>query len=256
LDIDYQKLNEIELEILKSKDRVAHQEWLSVARTHKGHIRMLNEDAYFENAGQGLWAVADGMGGHSRGDRASRAVVEQLEHFQRKTSLVESIRNIENCLIKANEYCQTAFPRKKIGSTVAIIFAFYDYCFFLWAGDSRVYRRRDGQLEQMTKDHSLAQERLNKGEICEKEAETHRTAHILTRAIGVHRDVRIQFDYFKIQSEDQYLICTDGLYMELSAEKIKDVLENTALNLSVETLVDLVLKSKAKDNITALIVQP
>ena len=147
--------------------------WTSVGSTHVGRVRHINEDAFIDSREQCLWAVADGMGGHSRGDYASKAVVKSFAKFARHQTLLQNIEDLQARLVETHQLCRTAFRNKRIGTTVAALFEFAEHCFFLWAGDSRIYRLRDGSMELMTEDHSVAQEKLARGEISEAEANNH-----------------------------------------------------------------------------------
>jgi len=233
---------QLDLRQLKTSHSTSFQS-LSCADTHKGWIRFINEDAFLELPDAKLWAVADGMGGHKRGDYASKAVIKALNNFTRRSggqdTLLHLIEDIQNRLTEANEVCQKAFRARRVGSTATLLFEFGGYCFFLWAGDSRVYRLRDGNLEQMTRDHSLAQEKFDKGELNQGEANSHPSAHILTRAI---------------KSGDRYLLCSDGLYGGVSNHEITSALMLTAQKDALNTLMKSALDSGGRDNITVIIV--
>lgn len=231
----------------------------SSGSTHKGWVRFVNEDAYLELSDARLWAVADGMGGHKRGDYASKAVIKALNGFSRqsgsyKNSLINTIEDLQNRLVEANQVCQKAFQARRIGSTVALLFEFGGHCFFLWAGDSRIYRLRDGNLEQMTHDHSLAQEKFNRGELNQDEAESHPSAHILTRAIGVHRHLKLELRYSRAMPGDRYLLCSDGLYSAVDTEEILANLSLKTRNEALESLMRSALDRGGRDNITAILV--
>ena len=161
--------------------------WHSSSYTDVGRVRHINEDAFLDSQEQRLWVVADGMGGQSRGDYASSAVVEQLREFPRQPSVLANLQDLETRLQVAHEKCRTAFRRHRPGTTVAAMLAHGNYCFLLWAGDSRIYRLRDRKLEQLTLDHSRAQEKYARGELTEQEMENHHSAHVLTRSVGAHR---------------------------------------------------------------------
>ncbi|MGH1485625.1 MAG: PP2C family protein-serine/threonine phosphatase [Cellvibrionaceae bacterium] len=231
----------------------------SCGGTHKGWIRFINEDAYLELPNEKLWVVADGMGGHKRGDYASKAIIKALQSFSRKegqskNSLLSLIESLQNRLTEANETCQKAFRARRVGSTVTLLFEFGGYCFFLWAGDSRIYRLRNGNLEQMTRDHSLAQEKYDKGELNQDEAKSHPSAHILTRAVGVNRHLKLELRCSPVMSGDRYLLCSDGLHAGVSKEEI---LSNLSLNTqqnALDTLITAALDSGGRDNITVIIV--
>ena len=203
-----------------SKRDTTPLDWLSSARTNVGFVRSANEDAFLDAREEGLWVVADGMGGHSRGDQASQAVVNSLVSFKRSHDLTQNIENIENRLLAANRACRAMVRGKVIGSTVAAMFAFDPFCFFLWAGDSRIYRLRDGQMNQMTEDHSLVQEMCALGELTPEEAEHHPSSNIITRAVGVHDRLRIEMQYTTVHPGDRYLLCSDGLYKDMEKDEI------------------------------------
>lgn len=229
--------------------------WTSSARTDVGFVRSGNEDAFLDAREEGLWVVADGMGGHSRGDQASQAVVNSLSSFKRSGDLTQNIENIENRLLIANRTCRGMVQGKVIGSTVAALFSFDPFCFFLWAGDSRVYRLRDGEMKQMTEDHSLVQEMYALGEITEEEAEHHPSSNIITRAVGVHDKLRVEMQYTTVHPGDRYLLCSDGLYKDLNKAEIQQLLAQGPAHQSVDSLVNLALERGGGDNVTAIVVQ-
>lgn len=249
--IDHQQLAEIE-----AKDKPTPLiTWQSAARSHVGRVRKLNEDAFFNSAEQGLWAVADGMGGLARGDYASAVVAEAFVHFARQQTLTSNIINLEARLADAHKNCRHTFKGEKIGSTVAAMFAFGSYCFFLWAGDSRVYRLRENSLEQMTVDHTLAQEKCARGELRPGQLAFHPAAHVLTRAVGVHQSLHLDLHFERVEQADRFLICTDGLTRELTAGEIQQGMQGSTVEEATETLVDQALHRGGHDNITALVVE-
>ncbi|MCB1757713.1 MAG: serine/threonine-protein phosphatase [Gammaproteobacteria bacterium] len=229
--------------------------WVSSALTHVGYVRAGNEDAFLDAREEGLWVVADGMGGHSRGDQASRAVVNSLVSFKRSHDLTQNIENLESRLLAANRACRAMVRGKVIGSTVAALFAFDPFCFFLWAGDSRIYRLRDGQLKQMTEDHSLVQEMCALGELTPEEAEHHPSSNIITRAVGVHDRLRIEMQYTTVHPGDRYLLCSDGLYKDMEKDEIHRLLAAGSADHAVNALVELALERGGTDNVTAIVAQ-
>jgi len=229
--------------------------WTSAARSHVGFVRSANEDAFLDAREQGLWVVADGMGGHSRGDQASQAVVNNLVSFARAEDLTQNIDNLESRLLEANKVCRSMVRGKVIGSTVAALFAFDPFCFFLWAGDSRIYRLRDGELKQMTEDHSLVQEMCALGELTPEEAEHHPSSNIITRAVGVHDKLRVEMQYTAVHPGDRYLLCSDGLYKDLHTDEIHTLLADGPAQHAVNQLVNLALERGGSDNVTAIVTQ-
>ena len=230
--------------------------WRSRGTTHVGRVRHINEDAFFDSSSAGLWAVADGMGGHSRGDYASKAVVNAFKKFSRHDQLSANIQAIEADLESVNETCRSAFRGKRIGTTVALMFEYGEQCFFVWAGDTRIYRLREGRLTLMTQDHSVAQEKCARGELSPEEAATHKSAHVLTRAIGVHQTLRLDMRHCAAQAEDRYLICSDGLYNHLTFNDIEAFLaQPCGLQELLDSLMASALDGGGRDNITAVVIE-
>ena len=138
--------------------------WLSASLTHVGTVREINEDAVLDVPSRGLWVVADGMGGHAAGDVASQMIVENLRQVPAVKKLSSFVNVVEDRLLDANqklyEMSISGAEQRVIGSTVAALLAFENHCLCVWVGDSRVYRLRDGRLEQITRDHSEVEELL------------------------------------------------------------------------------------------------
>lgn len=212
--------------------------WYSASKTDVGRVRYINEDAFLDSEEQRLWVVADGMGGHSRGDFASSAVVEQLRTFLPQTSLLANLRDLEERLQAANERCRRAFRKHRPGTTVVAMFAHGGYCFFLWAGDSRAYRLRDGELVQLTEDHKLTQ-RMN----------------ALTRAVGIRENLHLDLYYTAVQEGDRFLLCSDGLYNSVESSQICTALGQGSPKDACHFLVDLALEGGGRDNITVVVVE-
>lgn len=249
--IDFKQLVELETEVAAT----APIAWQSAGRSHPGRVRSANEDAFYGSAQQGLWAVADGMGGLARGDYASGVVAEAFVHFVKLKSLAACIRDLEMRLRQAHSKCRHSFPGERVGSTVAALFNYGQYGFLLWAGDSRVYRLRAGRLDLLTTDHTVAQDKLSRGELTPAQAERHPSAHVLTRAVGVHQTLHLELDYGLVEPGDRYLVCSDGLYKELVADDIQRLLGPGSVNQAVEALVEGALERGGSDNITAIVVE-
>lgn len=213
-------------------------EWRSASRTDVGRVRHINEDAFLDSLEQQLWVVADGMGGHSRGDYASSAVVHQLRTFPPQSSALANLQDLEARLQVANEQCRTAFRKHRPGTTAVAMLAHGNYCFLLWAGDSRVYRLRNQELEQLTEDHSLEQRQ-----------------HVLTRAVGIRENLQLDLAYAQVYPGDRYLLCSDGLYNPVEFSDIGSKLGRGDPEEACESLVDLALEGGGQDNITAIVVE-
>ena len=143
----------------------------SAVRSHVGHVRTLNEDSFLERPELGLWAVADGMGGHELGDRASRLITSRLGELPPAPDAPTLARLVQAALGQCHEELQhLGGPERVCGSTVVVLLVFEEHFAGLWAGDSRLYRLRAGRLQQLSRDHSLVQEMVERGELAPEAA--------------------------------------------------------------------------------------
>ncbi len=229
--------------------------WRSTGLSDIGYVRTVNEDAHLDARENNLWVVADGMGGHSFGDKASQTIIEQLVDFRPGADMANDIQDLERRIITANSECRRMAEGSVMGSTVAALYASDPYCFFLWAGDSRIYRYRGGELTQVTEDHSLVQELVSMGELKREDMERHPSSHIITRAVGVHTELQLEIQYALVEPGDRYLICSDGLYKDLTAAEIATGMGGASIELAVRSLVDHALQRGGSDNTTAIVIQ-
>ena len=163
--------------------------WRSCARSTVGKVRQSNEDAYLERPEIGLWAVADGMGGHKAGHEASQAIVNALTRIPVSENLETLMTNVIACLRKVNgellAMASDIAPGQIIGSTVVVMLAVGDHYIALWVGDSRLYCYRNGVLSQLTHDHSLTADLSQQGIGTEEAFADSAPGHVITRALGV-----------------------------------------------------------------------
>lgn len=229
----------------------------SRAATHNGAVRDHNEDRFVDRPEIGLWAVADGAGGHQNGELAARLVGEALEAIPAGLAGGQMLAEVRLRLQQAHEALRREAAQLSdqamIATTVVVLLAGDSHFACLWAGDSRAYLQREGVLTQITRDHSLVQEMVDAGVISEAEAETHPRANVITRAVGVTDDA-LQLD--KVTGEllagDRFLLCSDGVCKTLNNEAIA---ANLAAGGDPTALLDLALARKAADNITAVVVE-
>ncbi len=247
--IDFQQLRDLETQVCFEPVF----SWKGAGLSNAGKVRRVNEDAFYNSVEQGLWAVADGMGGFARGDYASGVVVDAFAHFNRLKLLADNIRDLEMRLREAHDRCRHSFPGEQVGSTVVSLLSYGNYCMILWAGDSRVYRLRDNQLKQLTNDHTVAQERIARGEMSALQAALHPSSHVLTRAIGVHQTLNLDVEYEVINPGDRFLLCSDGLYNELPQSEIHRLLQQDSAEEAVNSLVTGALDNGGRDNTTAIV---
>ena len=169
-----------------------------VNRTHVGLRRKVNEDSMLVRTDRGLWAVADGMGGHEAGDVASAKVTEALLRLPIVYSLDELVESAIAALGRVNQELLTLAASnnggRTIGSTVVGVAIADNQFRCFWAGDSRAYRIRGDQIVQLSRDHSLVQDLVAAGMLDPKEAENHPNANVITRAVGVLEDLPIARD--------------------------------------------------------------
>lgn len=231
----------------------------SVDKTHQGNVRSLNEDALLSRPDAGLWVVADGMGGHEAGEVASQMIVADLESLPSRAYVSDLVDDVEDTLLLVNQKLRVHSVEKlnglTVGSTVACLILKEAIGVVLWVGDSRLYRLRDRQFEQLTKDHSEVQAQIDRGELTEEQAEHSSIKNMLSRAIGAFDELDVDVNAFPIKRDDLFLLCSDGLYNELSANELKQILESEKLNKVPDKLMNECLSKEAKDNISFIVVK-
>ncbi len=232
---------------------------ISSSATHTGVVRKVNEDSFISRDDIGLWAVADGMGGHQAGDVASQLVTKSLGAVSFSPDIGELLRATRTALQSANselismdgQYDANRVP----GSTVVVLLIHGNEAAVVWAGDSRIYRLRHGQTEQITRDHSHVQELVDQHLISPEEAESHPMANVITRAIGIEEPLDLDVLHLDFLEGDQFLLCSDGLSRLLSMAEIQNLMQTTSLEESVQTMIHTALLRGAPDNVTVISVQ-
>jgi len=234
--------------------------WRSAARTDKGKVRARNEDAFLDLPEQGLWVVADGMGGHHNGALASRLIVEQLAELP-EGSLAERLVSLRRCLHELNrrlgqELTVTAErPDPVIGSTVVALLMEGERAACVWAGDSRCYLWRSSRLYQLSRDHSLLRQLIDEQNLSPQEAARHPAAHALTRAVGASEQLELEILEFDVHPGDTLLLCSDGLYQSLSPDALSAALNSPSPGLALQRLFDQAMDGPARDNLSAVVVR-
>ena len=231
----------------------------SAAGTHVGTVRRRNEDAVLERAEIGLWAVADGAGGHERGDYASSRIIAALHHLDRAHSSLSLVEEVKGSLVEVNRDVRakaaTIGPNALIGSTVAVLLIWDDQCCCLWAGDSRLYRMRAGQLRQLTRDQSHVQDLVDRGEILPEAAPAHPMANIVTNLIGAFDRLVLEERHDRLEPGDILLLCSDGLSGALRDAEIAGILTGSPLMAAADRLIERALDRGARDNVSAVVVE-
>ena len=232
--------------------------WSSFGITDVGKVRKHNEDSMLNKPEIGLWVVADGMGGHEAGDVASQMIVSSLGKIHEGITLDRYIDDIEDRILKVNERliakARESEKNVTIGSTVVGMLAYDELCTFFWAGDSRLYRLRDGSLGQMTTDHSQVEIYIEQGLINRQQAATHPHGNMITRAVGAAEDLYIDFDIQEMQSGDRYMLCSDGLTKHLEDIEFEEMLSEGSVEEACKELTALTLERGAGDNVTTIVI--
>lgn len=227
-----------------------------VSRTDVGLRRKVNEDSLLVRTERGLWAVADGMGGHDAGDVASLKVTESLLDLPVTESLDQLVDSAVTALQRVNDdliELAGAGSQRSIGSTVVGL-AIADgqfRCF--WAGDSRGYRLRDRQIVQLTRDHSLVQDLVDSGMLQPDEALDHPNSNIITRAVGVAQELKVDTVSGDARHGDQFLLATDGVTRLISDEELALELSSNRPADAARKLIETVLSRGAPDNASLII---
>jgi serine/threonine protein phosphatase PrpC len=229
-----------------------HPVFVSAVATHMGYVRTSNQDALLENAAAGLWVVADGMGGYRDGDVASRMVCDALGAVQLSGSLEDFVDAVRQAMSDVNQQLHDAAVRAVnpivSGSTVAMLLVKQTRCAMVWAGDSRVYRLRHGRLNQLTSDHTWAQE-LNLQSVDEE------MQHAITRAVGGEDTLLLDVRRDRVHLGDRYLLCSDGLTREICDERIGQLLGTGSVRESADVLITATLAAGARDNVTVIVIE-
>lgn len=223
--------------------------WTSAAITDVGLVRSRNEDACLERPERGLWAVADGMGGHAYGDVASRMVVEAIDSITAPDSMAQFVAAARTRLSSVNQQLQAEAAARRVpvmGSTVVVLLACGGSAACLWAGDSRIYLYRNGRLQQLTRDHS--QVRLAHGGGAA-------VTNMITRAVGAADVLELDEATVVLRDGDMFVLCSDGLSNPVDEQEIMGTLAAGDCPHAVQALVALALGNGGRDNVTVVVVR-
>jgi serine/threonine-protein phosphatase Stp1 len=229
----------------------------SSAATHPGAVRRRNEDNYVSRPDLGLWAVADGAGGHEAGDVASCIVTDALRTVPTGLGATELLGEIRHRIAGAHVALWAEAARRgrdaMCVSTVVVLLARQDYYACLWAGDSRAYLLRGGRFRQLTRDHSLVQELFDAGAISAADIAHHPSANVITRAVGAE-DLELDKVTDRLHPGDRFLLCSDGLFRTVPEPRLAETLAAGQGDIA-ERMVTTALARHAGDNVTAVTVE-
>lgn len=228
--------------------------WRAVGASDPGCVRRVNEDAWLARPELALLAVADGLGGHARGDVAAAIVVEELARVPPAESLGALEAEARAALARADARIR-ALARaagELVGTTVALLLARGAAAVALWAGDSRIYRLGAGGLEPLTRDHSLVQELVERGELEPAAARRHPLRNRITRAVGTGGALALDRRAVELRAGERVLLCSDGLTGPLEEGEIARLVAQAGLEAAAR-LIDAARARGAPDNVTVVL---
>lgn len=233
--------------------------WQYCALTDTGARRKHNEDSIMSAPELGLWAVADGMGGHEAGDVASGMIVDALSSIKRPENFSLFVDAVELTLQKTNQalrdHAEKQYAGRTMGSTVVALLIADGYGACMWAGDSRLYRFRNNALEQLSRDHSQVQRLVDAGLLAAEEADSHPNANVITKAVGGAVHLAVDVVMLDVQPGDRFLLCSDGLYNELDPDEIAVRFSVGAVEEVANQLLQGALEKGARDNVSVIVVE-
>ena len=228
----------------------------SASTTHAGLIRTANEDSILVREAERVWLVADGMGGHANGQWASQMVARAVGDAHLSRDFDAATTALADALHAANGLIWSAAQSRgaSMGST-AVLLTIRDGRFAcLWAGDSRAYLLREGQLHRVSRDHTQVQEMVDRGLLTPTEAANHPMGHVLSRAVGVQESLALDAVTDAVQPRDIFLLCSDGLSGVVSEAEMTDRLASFPGPVALKRLEELVLSRGAPDNVSMIAV--
>jgi len=228
------------------------------AITHVGRVRKINEDSILALPEQQVWVVSDGMGGHEAGDFASRAVVDRIAMATSGAvdprDLMQAVRA---AILSANQVIQAevaACHADPIGATVVALILTDGHFVAFWAGDSRLYRLRDGRIDLLTTDHSVVAAFVESGQMTWDEAELHPQSNAITRAVGVSADLDLDKIRGEVLSGDRFLLCSDGLNKYATMAELESAMRGVPIDNVSNKLLQMALDGGGADNISVIVV--
>ena len=224
-------------------------------RTDVGCVRALNEDAAY--AGENLFVVCDGMGGHNAGEVASAMTVSALTQVLCAEDVTPGIRALRRAVEDANagvlQAASADESRRGMGTTLSALWVDDESALLAQVGDSRIYLLRGGMLRQCTHDHSMVAELVRQGRLTPEEARVHPQRNLITRAVGTGRRVEVDFFEEPRRAGDRWLLCSDGLSNIVEDEEIAAVLSKFEGEKAADELLRLAISRGAPDNVTLIV---
>lgn len=225
--------------------------------SHVGCVRKVNEDSILSLPSESIWVVSDGMGGHAAGDFASQTVVECVAMMPPGLEPYEKMMSLREAIHRAHSMIRAEAGRRHvdtIGATVVALILTEAHFLAFWAGDSRLYRLREGEIEILTTDHSIVAELVLAGELTWDQADHHPDSNAITRAVGVGDELELDKIRGETRSGDRFLLCSDGLNKYATMGVLQQVLQDTPIELVADRLLQIALGSGGGDNVSIIVV--
>ncbi|HHU63871.1 MAG TPA: Stp1/IreP family PP2C-type Ser/Thr phosphatase [Clostridiales bacterium] len=239
------------------------------AGSHKGMVRKRNEDCFYipknddsrrdDGLKRVLLVIADGMGGHNAGEVASSIAVDTV--VQRMNNITLDAENIQDEIVNAISLANRNILEKShqheqysgMGTTITMAVVLENVAYIGHMGDCRAYLIRDGEIKQLTDDHSLVEELVKNGSITEEEAVNHPQKHVITRALGIDEQIQVDIIVQELSCEDILILCTDGLINHISVEELLELaVRYDNMQRLVDTLIETVNARGGYDNVTVI----
>jgi PPM family protein phosphatase len=239
----------------------------AVGKTDPGKVRGHNEDSYFINEEMRFFIVADGVGGHQAGEKASEMVVKILPEMIRSLlnenkdyKTEELVSLLSSAITKLNREVNVASNEnpsyRGMGATVVSCLVYENHGIFSYMGDSRAYLLRDSVISRLTQDHSIVGLMMRMGELTQKEADQHPMRHVITRHVGMDGDFGPDTIIVELKPGDKVLLCTDGLSDMVSDEDMSEIISSVKnIDEACEQLVEAANDAGGRDNITVVIIE-
>ncbi len=234
-------------------------------KSDTGRQRQINQDAFFVMPEAGIFLLADGVGGHSSGELASRTTMADMASFIRENPIPEGVDDDDlidyflSLICGVNDHVREIAGKDEtrgMATTLLMLYIHLDTAYVINVGDSRAYLIRDGDILQITEDHTFVNDLVRKGILSAAQARNHPDRNMITRAIGAEKTVIPDFYMFKIYSNDIILMCSDGLYNEVTEQEMRRMLlTSNTMREACSKLVDAANDHAGRDNITVVSVK-
>jgi serine/threonine-protein phosphatase Stp1 len=227
------------------------------AGTHVGRVRKVNEDSILALPQHRVWVVSDGMGGYAAGDFASQTVVDSLAMLPPDLPPADMMRAVRAAILRAHDLIRAEAAARNlevIGATVVALVLNDTHFVAFWAGDSRLYRFRDGQIELLSSDHSVVAELVHAGHITWDEADVHPQSNAITRAVGVGEVLELDKIRGELEAGDRFLLCSDGLSKYATFDLLQRLVPRQPIETVADALLQVALDSGGGDNVSVVVV--